>query len=99
MVVKVDKMYRLPDAGSLKAFADVSLDDMLVIKGVRVVEGKKGLFVGLPREQGKDNKWYDQVVCKTVTMFEHLTAVVIEHYKSGEPNKARKEVDEWSSLV
>ena len=45
----VEKMYRLPDAGGLKAFADVSVNDVLVIRGVRLVEGKKGLFVSMPQ--------------------------------------------------
>lgn len=80
---KVEKMYRLPDAGNLKAFADVSVNDALVIKGVRVIEGKKGVFVSMPQEQGKDNRWYDQVVCKSTEIYEGLTDVVIEHYQTA----------------
>ncbi|MBF0569828.1 MAG: septation protein SpoVG family protein [Candidatus Omnitrophica bacterium] len=82
----VEKMYRLPDAGSLKAFADVCVSDAIVIKGVRVMEGKKGLFVGLPREQGKDNKWYDQVVCRSADIYGELSGKVIEHYKEVQKN-------------
>ena len=52
-VFKVEKMFRLPDAGALKAFVDVSVNDALVIKGIRVVDGKKGLFVSMPKEQGR----------------------------------------------
>ena len=77
----VEKMYRLPDAGSLKAFADVSINDAIVIKGVRVLEGKKGLFVSMPQEQGKDNKWYDQVVCKNASTYEDFSTVVVNHYQ------------------
>jgi stage V sporulation protein G len=80
---KVEKMYRLPDAGNLKAFADVSVNDALVIKGVRVIEGKKGVFVSMPQEQGKDNRWYDQVVCKSTEIFEGLTDAVIGHYQAA----------------
>lgn len=79
---KVEKMYRLPDAGNLKAFADVSVNDALIIKGVRVVSGKKGIFVSMPQEQGKDQRWYDQVVCKSTAVYEGLTDAVIEHYQS-----------------
>ena len=78
---KVEKMFRLPDAGSLKAFCDISVNDALVIRGVRVLEGKKGLFVSMPKEQGKDNKFYDQVLCATAEVFENLSNVVIEHYR------------------
>jgi stage V sporulation protein G len=78
----VEKMFCLPDAGKLKAFADVGVNDALVIKGVRVLEGKKGLFVSMPQEQGKDSKWYDQVVCKSAGIYGELSDKVIEHYKN-----------------
>lgn len=77
---KVDKMFCLPDSGPLKAFADISINDSIVIRGVRVMEGKKGLFITMPREQGKDSKWYDQVVCKSAAVFDACTQEVLDHY-------------------
>ena len=77
----VEKMYRLPDAGGLKAFADVCVNDVLVIRGVRVLEGKKGLFVSMPKEQGKDNCWYDQVVCRSTAVYDEFSKKVVEHYQ------------------
>lgn len=82
----VEKMFCLPDTGKLKAFADVGVNDALIIKGVRLVEGKKGLFVSMPQEQGKDSKWYDQVVCKSASLYEELSETVIGHYKSISKN-------------
>ena len=81
LMFKVEKMYRLPDAGSLKAFVDVSINDALVIRGVRIVEGKKGCFISMPSEQGKDSKWYDQVVCKSAAIFDELSSVVLGEYQ------------------
>ena len=77
----VEKMYRLPDVGNLKAFADVAVNDALVIRGVRLLEGKKGFFVSMPQEQGKDNRWYDQVVCRSVAVYQDLSDKVMEHYR------------------
>lgn len=79
-IVRVEKMFKLPDAGSLKAFADVVINEYVVIRGVRIMEGKKGLFVGLPKEQGKDNKWYDIVTCMSAQAYEDISNAVIEHY-------------------
>ena len=78
---KVEKMFKLPDAGNLKAFADLSVNDALVIRGLRVMDGKKGVFVSMPREQGKDNKWYDQVVCRDSAVLERINMTVLEHYE------------------
>ena len=83
---KVEKMFCLPDAGKLKAFADISVNEALVIRGVRILEGKKGLFVSMPQEQGKDNKWYDQVVCKSASVYESLSSTVVDHYAQASRN-------------
>jgi stage V sporulation protein G len=77
---QVEKMYRLPDAGGLKAFADVSVNDTIIIRGIRLLQGKKGLFVSMPQEQGKDNRWYDQVICRSTAVYEELSNKVVAHY-------------------
>jgi DNA-binding cell septation regulator SpoVG len=37
------------------------LFNSLVIRGLRIVNGKNGIFVGMPREMGKDGKWYHTI--------------------------------------
>ena len=81
---KIEKMYKLPDAGSLKAFFDVSVNDALVIKGCRLLAGKKGIFVSMPQEQGKDDRWYDQVVFKSAKIYEDFSSVALEYYNQAE---------------
>ena len=44
-----------------KAFVDLELDETLVIKGLTLVEGKKGLFLSFPSTKGKDVKYYNSV--------------------------------------
>lgn len=52
-----------PYSGSsrTKAFIDLKLDDTLVIKGLTLVEGKKGLFLSFPSTKGKDKKYYNSI--------------------------------------
>jgi DNA-binding cell septation regulator SpoVG len=76
----VEKMFILPECGSLQAFCDVSVNNELVIRGVCVSKNKKGLFISMPREQGKDQKWYDQVICKKADTYERIAKVVLGHY-------------------
>ena len=61
--IKVLKIYRLASEGRIKAFADIGINDALLIKGIRVVQGKKCLFVSMPVEQGKNERWYERVRC------------------------------------
>lgn len=48
------KIDRLIKGGSTKAIASVTLDSWYVVKGLRVVDGKKGLFVSMPQESYMD---------------------------------------------
>jgi stage V sporulation protein G len=77
---EVQKMFVLPDAGSLKAFADVVVNDQMVIRGIRILEGKKGLFVDTIKEQGKDGKWYDQVSFTNELTWQAMADAVLTHY-------------------
>lgn len=61
--IKINKVHRLPNDGRIKAFVDLVINDLLLIKGVRVVKGKKGLFVSMPIEKGKNERWYERVRC------------------------------------
>ncbi len=65
---------------SLRAYADVTLDDFVVIKGFRVLVTKSGgLFVGMPSKMGKDGKYYDQVEFKKNSSV--LQNRILEAYK------------------
>ena len=63
MDIKVIKIHRLSVDSRVKAFVDLGINDALLIKGIRIVQGKKGLFVSMPIEQGKNERWYEKVRC------------------------------------
>ena len=48
------KIDRLVNGGATKAIASVTLDSWYVVKGLRVVDGRKGLFVSMPQESYMD---------------------------------------------
>ena len=58
---KVTRLHRIEGESSLKAFVDLALNESLLLKGLRIVQGKNGLFVSMPREKGKDERWYETV--------------------------------------
>ena len=45
--------------GNTMAFASVSVDDLVAIRGIRVVDGENGLFVSMPQSQDKEGKFHD----------------------------------------
>ncbi len=42
------------DNGKLKAFATMTLDDAFVVRDVKIIDGRKGLFVAMPCTQMTD---------------------------------------------
>ena len=81
MEIRIDRIHKLSSNQSLKAFADITVNDALLIKGVRVLNGKNGLFVTMPQDQGKDNKWYDVVRCLNQEVRQQITDEVLTAYQ------------------
>ena len=67
---------------SLRAYADVVLDDLVLIKDFRILNSKSGgLFIGMPSKMGKDGKYYDQVEFTTEESQSLLRSRILEAYK------------------
>ena len=64
-----------------KAFIELKLDNMLIVKGLSLVEGKKGLFLSFPSSKGKDGKYYNTVYCLEKDWRKKLEEICIEKYK------------------
>lgn len=77
---EVSRIHKLDGTGVTKAFVDVSVEDALMIKGIRVVEGANGLFVAMPREEGKDGKWYNTVIALQREVKDEIEKLVLEAY-------------------
>jgi len=78
--VQVVRLYRLEGESKIKAFADVSIGNF-IIKGLKVLEGKNGLFLSMPQEKAKDGKWYDTVFPVTKEARKSLSELVLEAYQ------------------
>jgi len=76
----VTRIHKLEGEGATKAFCDISILDSLVINGLRVVQGKDGLFVSMPREAGKDGKYYNTVIPLRREVKDDIEKLVLEAY-------------------
>lgn len=70
--------------GKLKAFVDMKFGNEIIIKGFSVLEGKRGLFVAMPRKAGADGRWYDLlVVLNDETKLEIETQILTAYDKEA----------------
>jgi stage V sporulation protein G len=72
----------LRDEPRLKAFVNVTFDDEFVIRGMKVIEGRKGLFVAMPSRKGKDGTFRDIAHPINNNMRKKLEKVVLDEYYS-----------------
>ena len=95
---RVERLYRMPgDDTATKAFADISVDGAVMVKGLRVVQGSKGLFVGMPRKPGKDGLWYDTVRPMTKEARASLVTAVLDAFNHRPEHEASDVPEEASS--
>jgi len=78
--VKVIKIHRLTQQSRVKAFVDLGINNAILIKGVRIVQGKKGLFISMPIEQGKNERWYERVRCLNQDIRSVIAQKVLDAY-------------------
>ncbi|KJJ83301.1 Sporulation stage V, protein G [Candidatus Omnitrophus magneticus] len=83
LIIKVDRMYLLNGEGATKAFCDIVIQDIFLVKGLRIVDGKEGIFVGMPRTQAKDGKWYDIFSVLEQENRKALQNIILNHYKNN----------------
>lgn len=71
-----------PSLGHVKALASVVLNDQLHIRGLRVMDGENGLFVGFPLDPFYKGEDFRTVVFPiTRQLREHIENCVLEKYQ------------------
>ena len=69
-----------------KAFVELKLDEVLIVKGLSLVEGKNGLFLSFPSSKGKDNKYYNSVYSLNKVWTSDLEKACIKKYNEHTSN-------------
>ncbi len=80
--LKVDRMTKLEGESKVKAFCDLVFGDMFLVKGFKIVEGEKGMFVGMPQQQSKQGKWFNVFLPVTNEIKEYISETVLQAYRA-----------------
>ena len=78
--IEIANIYRFDGDGSIKAFCDIIVSNIMLIKGVRILEGRNGLFIRMPSKQGKDGRWYESIRPMSKEIRSALNEIVIKAF-------------------
>ena len=66
----------------LKAYVDITLDESLVIHGLKLMQGEQGLFVAMPSRKMRNEEFKDIVHPICPELRNDITRIVKEKYFS-----------------
>lgn len=68
----------------LKAYADITIEERFVIHGLKVIDGKNGMFVAMPSRKMPSGEFKDVAHPITTDFREVITETVIERFNNFE---------------
>lgn len=59
------KVYKINDKDWLKGMASITIDNSFVVKGIKIIESRNGLFVAMPNRKRINGEYAD--ICFPIT--------------------------------
>lgn len=81
MKITVDKIFKVDDGSRMKGSASVIIDDCFKITGIKIIEGKEGLFLSMPSRKLADGTNRDiayPINSETRNMFNEVILTAFE---------------------
>ncbi|ACL70871.1 septation regulator SpoVG [Halothermothrix orenii] len=75
------RIYPFDSEGATRAFASITFDNSFVVRDIRVVDGKKGLFVSMPAKKTPKGEFKD--ICHPITneLRETIQKTILDKYE------------------
>ncbi len=88
---KIDVNIFLIDRGNQKGYATVTIDEKMKITGIRVIEGKKGLFVSMPELKDSKGEYHDVIRPASKRAYEAIQEAILGEYNKISLQKGKAE--------
>lgn len=80
MTITDIRIRKMTSEGKMKAIVSVTLDDMLVIHDIKVIEGVEKMFVAMPSRKNAEGEYKDIVHPITSELRETLQSAILAKY-------------------
>ena len=93
--MRISRMHK-GDYGKIRAFFDVEVISGFIVKGFKIVEGGKGLFIGNPSTKQKDE--YQDTVFLAKKQKEEVKDLALAEYKGESKKDDSGDFDDFENL-
>ena len=93
------KFFAVGGNKKVRAFAAVTFNGEITVRGYKIVDGPNGLFVGKPSQlSNKDGKWYDNVNYISEELQNSVHADILERYRSEAARTVTGRADDMNQV-
>jgi stage V sporulation protein G len=78
--IKVKKMHPVRKESNTKAFYSVIIDNTYLVTGIKIMNGRNGLFVSMPQQKGLNDKWYNIFCPITKELYQQFQEIILKDY-------------------
>lgn len=79
--VRITKNSSILKDSNIKGFVSIVIDDAIAVNGIRLIEGKKGVFLSFPDRKNKNGEYSDIAFPINNDAREQITDAVLKAYK------------------
>ena len=76
------RIRKLLNDGRLRAVVSITVDDMLAIHDIKVIEGEKGLFIAMPSRKAADGEYRDIAHPINSNTRDMIQRVILDKYET-----------------
>ena len=80
-VTKVN-IYNTENLGEVKAIASIVLNDAIAINNIKIINGRNGLFIGMPSRKNSNGEFKDIVYPINAETREIIQAAILKEYEN-----------------
>ena len=77
--IQVTRIHRL-DNLKTRAFVDIVVNEVLLIKGLKILNGRNGLFITMPQYKAGNGRSYGIVIPLTKEIREEISSVILNAF-------------------
>ncbi|RRD93798.1 septation protein SpoVG [Clostridiales bacterium COT073_COT-073] len=89
------RIRKIDKDGKMKAIVSITFDNAFVVHDIKVIEGKKGLFIAMPSRKSLDNEFKDIAHPINPEMRNLLQDLVLEKYQETLKQEEIVEVSQY----